>query len=107
MLQCWNLSSDLRPSFSNIVTKLETLLQTSEEYLDMSEQSETEFMTRSEPLCEEERVSICPGDWQGPGLLYQDDQYLEPLAVDKTRARQTTAFPNLSYQTQLFRGDQD
>ena len=39
MLHCWSLSPELRPSFSKIVARLESLLQSSEDYLDMSEQS--------------------------------------------------------------------
>ena len=105
MLQCWSLSSDMRPPFSNIVTKLESLLQSSEDYLEVSEQSETEFMTSSPGLCGSERMT--GGDWCGGAIVYQEDQYLEPLAPDNPGTTQTTAFPNLSYQTQLFRGHQD
>ena len=39
MLHCWSLSPELRPSFSKIVARLECLLQSSEDYLDISSQS--------------------------------------------------------------------
>ena len=53
MLHCWNQSPDLRPSFSQLVIQLEDLLQTSQEYLDIS--------TQAQPI-----------------LTYQPDQYLQP-----------------------------
>ena len=113
MLHCWSLSPELRPSFTKIVARLECLLQSSEDYLDISQQSaqpppdsqltETEFITSSEPF-------LSLGDHQDCGsvvsVVYQDDQYLQPLAEDKHRTRQTTAFPNLSYQTVLFTGEE-
>ena len=104
MLQCWSLSSDLRPSFSNIVAKLEALLQSSQDYLDVSDQSETEFITSSDPfLCNQD--SLPSAAFCGSEVVCQDDtQSLEPLAGDKTR--QTRGFPNLSYQTVVFTGNE-
>ena len=127
MLHCWSLSPELRPSFSKIVARLESLLQSSEDYLDMSEQSgqsgeqsgqlpaepqfpETEFITSSTPflsLPEPQDSSPLPDCGSVVSVVYQDDQYLQPLAEeDKPRTRQTTAFPNLSYQTVLFTGEE-
>ena len=101
MLKCWSLSSELRPSFSNIVLRLEENLQSSQDYLDVSNLSETEFITSSDPFISTNENIPAPEDC-GSVVVYQEDQYLQPLAEDKTRARQTTAFPNLSYQTVLF-----
>ena len=53
MLHCWNHSPDLRPSFSDLVILLEDLLQSSQEYLDITSQAQ-------------------------PVLTYQPDQYLQP-----------------------------
>ena len=53
MLHCWNNSPDVRPSFANLVSQLEELLKSSQEYLDISSQPQ-------------------------PVLTYQPDQYLEP-----------------------------
>ena len=113
MLHCWNLSPELRPSFSKIVARLESLLQSSEDYLDISQQSgqsETEFITSSEPflsLSDQQDSSPLPDCGSVVSVVYQDDQYLQPLTEDKHRTRQTTAFPNLSYQTVLFTGEED
>ena len=124
MLHCWSLSPELRPSFSKIVARLESLLQSSEDYLDMSEQSgqsgeqsgqlpaepqfpETEFITSSAPFLSLADNSGLPDCGSVVSVVYQDDQYLQPLAEeDKPRTRQTTAFPNLSYQTVLFTGEE-
>ena len=119
MLHCWSLSPELRPSFTKIVARLESLLQSSEDYLDISQQSaqpppdsqltETEFITSSEPflsLGDQQDSSLPPDCGSVVSVVYQDDQYLQPLAEDKHRTRQTTAFPNLSYQTVLFTGEE-
>ena len=126
MLNCWSLSPELRPSFSKIVARLESLLQASEDYLDMSQESgqsdqlpaqvsadtqfpETEFITSSEPflpLSDHQDSSPLPDCGSVVSVVYQDDQYLQPLTEDKHRTRQTTAFPNLSYQTVLFTGEE-
>ena len=126
MLHCWNLSPELRPSFSKIVARLECLLQSSEDYLDLSSQAgqsdqlsghlpaqpqfpETEFITSSTPflsLPEPQDSSPLPDCGSVVSVVYQDDQYLQPLTEDQPRARQTTAFPNLSYQTVLFTGEE-
>ena len=128
MLHCWSLSPELRPSFSKIVARLECLLQSSEDYLDISSQSgqsdhqsaptspaepqfaETEFITSSAPflsLPDDLESSALPDCGSVVSVVYQDDQYLQPLAEeDKPRTRQTTAFPNLSYQTVLFTGEE-
>ena len=126
MLHCWNLSPELRPSFSQIVARLECLLQSSEDYLDISSQSgqsgqqsghlpadpqfpETEFITSSAPflsLADHQDSSPLPDCGSVVSVVYQDDQYLQSLTEDKPRARQTTAFPNLSYQTVLFTGEE-
>ena len=63
MLNCWNHSPDLRPSFSQLVIQLEELLQSSQEYLDIS--------TQVEHI-----------------LTYQADQYLVPNpGPDKSGAK--------------------
>ena len=103
------MSPELRPSFSKIVARLESLLQSSEDYLDISSQSETEFITSSAPflsLPDDLESSALPDCGSVVSVVYQDDQYLQPLAEDKPRTRQTTAFPNLSYQTVLFTGEE-
>ena len=135
MLDCWNLSPDLRPTFTSIVSSLENLLQISQDYLDI-ENSETETMftienSASQKLKTETKSSRYP---EYP-ILYQEDQYLEPLngPIDyhqhsepkfeerlvskdfnlhlqeterQTKVKkQPTSFPNLSYQTVLFQED--
>ena len=121
MLECWNLSADLRPSFTNIVSSLQKMLQSSQDYLDIDQsesvftcdgsqseslftpnsqsetlfaansQSETAFMSGSLPetrsvfhpnIQPQQRVSqdlhLDPSFPDCP-LVYQEDQYLEPL----------------------------
>lgn len=38
MLQCWDLQPDNRPTFGDIINWLETILQSSAEYLELSHQ---------------------------------------------------------------------
>ena len=61
MLDCWQHSADLRPTFSQLVLQLEELLQSGQEYLDVEGDIETE-KSRCEMPC----------------LKYQQDMYLMP-----------------------------
>ena len=111
MLECWNLSADLRPSFTNIVSSLQKMLQSSQDYLDIDQsesvftcdgsqsesvfaannQSETTFMsgslseTRSvfhpnvQPQQESFQDLHLDPSYPDCPLVYQEDQYLEPL----------------------------
>ena len=81
MLNCWNHSPDIRPSFSQLVIQLEELLQSSQEYLDIS--------TQVEPI-----------------ITYQSDQYLVPNpGPDKSGAKDLSCFvgcaENLSSRSEM------
>ena len=113
MLECWHLAPDHRPTFSAVVARLEALLQTSQDYLDLGDteladteaDSETAFMAGA-----------------AVPVVHREDQYLEPLAgpilytqhqaAASTSETQTKVCPlvdsssSLAYQAVLFK-DQD
>ena len=112
MIQCWNLSPELRPSFSLLVLKMESILENNGEYLDvinMDQSDQVLYVNNSKPQDldhEEDHTQECP--------LSTDSQYLEPLtfANDQNIPKQETRkkspslyFPNVSYHKVALRED--
>ena len=73
MLECWHLAPDHRPTFSAVVARLEALLQTSQDYLDLGD-SEAE-----PPDIEPDSETAFMAGAAVP-VVHREDQYLEPLA---------------------------
>lgn len=113
MLQCWNLSPELRPPFSNLVLKMESILEGNGEYLDVINMDQSEqvlYVNNIQPQDLDEtqgHIQECP--------LSSNSQYLEPLTISnsqehkkiemKSKKSPSMYFPNVSYQQVALRED--
>ena len=116
MLECWHLAPDHRPTFSAVVARLEALLQTSQDYLDLEDTEPDE-----PPHTDADSETAFMAGAAVP-VVHREDQYLEPLAgpilytqhqaAASTSETQTKVCPlvdsssSLAYQAVLFK-DQD
>ena len=94
MLECWHLAPDHRPTFSAVVARLEALLQTSQDYLDLGD-SEAE-----PPDIEPDSETAFMAGAAVP-VVHREDQYLEPLAGPILHTQHQAAALTLETQTKV------
>ena len=81
MLSCWDVDPEQRPTFTQLVTTITSVLDPLADYLDVTTfvtgQQETGTTTMGSQLVENDEEHISQGEWQTTDTLFQAGGHVE------------------------------